>query len=227
MTLKSLQYKLNDNLEYLEVIPCRPEIFLEFQQYVMDHHYTKTKVRIHFPSFEYYGTLDKFEFIINDMEKAVLPETIKSFFPTNNQYLGIRTTENSFSDGWWKAFELYNLRHIRIDCRWGMLDWLVTNKDKLLRSFGWLNMIELRLNQVHNTWEVAKQKLDEFLNVFAGKTVSLAMYRRRFADTKFGSTACGSATVVDVGNGWEEATYICFQSSPKSSYNPITHSRNS
>lgn len=210
MTFKALKYKLNKDLEYLEVIPCRPEIFLEFQQFRKDHDYPNIEVRFHFPSFEFYGTFDKFEFIINDMENAPLPETIKTFFPTNNVFLGIRTIENRISKGWWQVFKLFNLKSIRIDCRWDMLDWLVNHKDKILNSFPRLEAIEIRISQMYTTWGEAQQKLDKFVNVFVTEThVDLKFARWKFENAKFGGTACRAGTSSDIGDMMEDAKYIC------------------
>lgn len=210
MALTALGYKLNEHLKYLEVIPITPEILKELEQHRINHKNTNIKVRLHFPSFEVYGSFDKYEFIINDMEYAPLPQDISAFFPVDVRSIGIRTNAKRISEGWWKILEIYkNLERIKINCGYGVIDWMIGNKDKMLDIFGKVPTIELKITHIYNNYKEPKEKLDMFLNAFAGKTVIVSIYRWKSADTSFGGSACRTVGLHDLGDSMEEIKYTC------------------
>lgn len=162
LNLGRMRYQLDENLQYLEVIPCGPTIFEQIVK--LDEHVSRNlKYRLHFGNFEFIGVKGNFDLKIYDMEQPPT-EHFLQHLPTKNSYIGLHFTADHLSPVWWNMLEKFKkLFYLRIGCNLNMVAELTEKADWMLATFYDFWRIEVEIIDT----QMDQRKILNFLNAFA------------------------------------------------------------
>lgn len=161
-----MRYQLDEDLQYLEVIPCGPTMFQQILADSADKSTRNIKYRLHFGHFEFIGEMTQFDLKIYNMQQKP-PKYFLKKLPTTNSYLGLHFTADHLSSTWWKVLDKFtNLRRLQIGCNLNMLDVLTQNANRIIGKFRFITTIDIEI--IDNRKSIYEQKVLNFLDAYTG-----------------------------------------------------------